>query len=75
VSPPAGPDGDFSGGSLLPGVVAGFALPVVGVLLAFLLGLGLVVWSGVREDEPPDEAVDGTVEGAGPAQAPAASDR
>lgn len=50
--PPAAPE-EFSRGSVLPGAVAGCALPVVGVLLAFLLGLGLIIWSGVREDDGP----------------------
>ncbi|MGF1662131.1 MAG: hypothetical protein ACFCVG_06620 [Kineosporiaceae bacterium] len=39
---------EFSRGRVLPGVAAGCALPVVGILLAFLLGLGLVLWSGTR---------------------------
>lgn len=48
--PEPAPD-EFSRGSVLPGVAAGCALPVVGVLLAFLLGLGLIIWSGSRSDD------------------------
>jgi hypothetical protein len=50
LGPPPGPAAppEFGRGRVLPGAAAGCALPVVGILLAFLLGLGLVLWSGTR---------------------------
>ncbi|MGF1647795.1 MAG: hypothetical protein ACFCVF_12860 [Kineosporiaceae bacterium] len=46
--PPGLAEPEFSRGRLLPAAAAGCALPVVAILLALLLGLGLVVWSGTR---------------------------
>jgi hypothetical protein len=73
--PPHPDPPEFGRGRLLPGVAAGCALPVVGFLLALILGLGLVVWSGTRPDpaDPADPA--GADAPAAPTQPPAASDR
>lgn len=63
---------EFSRGRVLPGAAAGCALPVVGILLALLLGLGLVLWSGTR---PVADDRDGAAGEPGAAQPTAASDR
>lgn len=63
------PPDEFTRGSVLPGVAAGCALPVVGVLLAFLLGLGLIVWAGSRGDDGPSDAAGTAAQIAGPSGA------
>ena len=60
---------EFTRGSVLPGAAAGCALPVVGVLLAFLLGLGLIVWTGSRGDDGPSDATGATAQTSAPSAA------